>query len=74
MMRICGSQANIERVENKAARFFLAGYVLASRKKAYKVYTSLGINVATLPFLTELEQIRIQLSNKFCYTILVSRV
>ena len=39
-----------------------------------RVYTSLGINVAMLPFLSALEQIHLQLANKFVYAILVSRV
>ena len=64
-----------KRVSKTLDIFFKATDVLnASKKQAWKVYTSLGINVAMLPFMTALEQIRLQLANKFCYTILVSRV
>ena len=46
----------------------------ASKSKAEKMITTLGINIPMISFLEPLEQVELQLGNKFCYNIAVSRV
>ena len=46
----------------------------ASKKVAYKVITSFGINHQMINCLSQLEQIELQLVNKFFYNSAVSRV
>ena len=44
------------------------------KQKSRMVWTSLGIAMNTLPFLDILEMLNLQILNKFCYKIAVSRV
>ena len=56
---------------NKISSF--GKYPTASKKRAWKLYTSFGIVRVMVAHLEPLEQIRLQLANKFCYEIAVSR-
>ena len=44
------------------------------KKLAWKAYTSYGVFIQMLPFLSQLEQIELQRSNQFFYNIAIGRV
>lgn len=46
----------------------------ATKRKAWQVYTSLGVNCQMIAFLSPLEQIYLQRANRFFYLRAVSRV
>ena len=70
--RICRKNSSLARRCKRRLRRVI--FMTATQNQCYKVYTSLGIGVALLPFLDDLEQLTIQSLNKFCYKSAVARV